>query len=171
MARTKRRQARKTWQPMKQGNINPFYKERMWPDGIPDYIERVEVWGNDLYEATVQYLNTGWAYISLKRLDRHAIRDWRHLQSIKNELVGSEREAVELFPAESRLMDESNQYHLWVLPEDTPWPFGQTHRTVLSPDDCREHNREEIERFGQGGKARQRDWQPGLFTGPGAGDD
>jgi hypothetical protein len=56
-------------------------------------------------------------------------------QRIKNELVGKEHEAVELYPAESRKVDSSNQYHLWVLVEKgLKFPFGYTTRDVLSPE-------------------------------------
>jgi len=55
------------------------------------------------------------------------------LQRIKNEIVGPEHEAVELFPAESRLVDTSNQYHLWVLTSDeNRWPFGFQTRLVAN---------------------------------------
>jgi len=63
-------------------------------------------------------------HLSIKRLDRDPLHDWRDLQRIKNELCGPEREAVEVYPAESRLVDTSNQYHLWVLPLGTLSPFG-----------------------------------------------
>lgn len=122
----------------------------------------VEVWANDLYEATVEISSTGWSYITLKRYDRHAVRDWRHLQSIKNEVCGPEREAIEIFPAESRLMDTTNQYHLWVLPEGEQVSLGPNDRAVCTAADVRAFNAEQ-----GGGKARQRDWQPGLSTGPG----
>lgn len=54
-------------------------------------------------------------HVSIKRRDKEAVHDWRHFQRIKNELVGPECEAVELFPAESRLVDGANQYHLWAI--------------------------------------------------------
>jgi hypothetical protein len=70
-------------------------------------------------------------HLSIRRLDREAIHDWRELQRIKNEVVGPEHEAVELYPAEDRLMDAANQYHLWVL-EDPKlrFPFGYRERIV-----------------------------------------
>jgi hypothetical protein len=37
------------------------------------------------------------------------VHDWRDLQRIKNQLVGPECEAVELYPAESRKVDTANQ--------------------------------------------------------------
>lgn len=161
MTRVKRKPQRRQWIPMTRGTMAPGYLGSVYPDGVPDGW-RVEVWGNDEYEATVEInLETGWAYITLKRYDRHRVRDWRHLQSIKNEVCGPEREAVELFPAESRLMDTTNQYHLWVLPEGERLPMGQPFREVMTARQVRDMNRE-----AGGGKARQNDWQPGLSTGP-----
>lgn len=63
-------------------------------------------------------------HLSIRRLDRKPLRDWREFQRIKNEICGPEHEAVELFPAESRLVDQANQYHLWVLPPGVRFPFG-----------------------------------------------
>jgi hypothetical protein len=52
-------------------------------------------------------------HLSIKNNDRSARRDWRDFQRIKNEIVGPEREMVELYPRESGKVDLSNQYHLW----------------------------------------------------------
>ena len=54
-------------------------------------------------------------HLSIKRIDRQPIMDWRDLQAIKSAICGAEAEAVQLFPAESRVVDTSNQYHLWVF--------------------------------------------------------
>ena len=55
------------------------------------------------------------------------IRDWQIFQAIKNEVVGPEFEAIELYPAHSRLMDAANKYHLYILApnenEETPPQF------------------------------------------------
>lgn len=147
------------WQPMTQGEPNPAYMARVYPDGLPEGHHTLRVFGNDIYQATVLDRDDGWSYISFKRHDRSAIRDWRHFQAIKNECCGAEREAVELFPAESRLIDESNQYHLWVAPAGVVLPFGdhKTGRSIVTP--------EELEAMPDKGKARQRGWQEGLPTG------
>lgn len=158
------RQQTRAWQPMTPSPINPAMAEHHLARG--PHVVQVEAWGNDLYQATVQRWANGCAYISVKRNDRHPIRDWRHLQAIKNEICGTECEAVELFPAESRLVDEANQYHLWVLPEGERWPLGEQRRTLGTPDDMQTHNAESRAR-GQAGKGRQRPWQPGLPTGLG----
>lgn len=39
-------------------------------------------------------------------------------------VVGPERVAVEIYPAESDVMDQANMRHLFVLPEGTPPPFS-----------------------------------------------
>ena len=48
---------------------------------------------------------------------------WRIKQRIKNELFGEERTAIEVFPAESKLVDSFDVYHLWILPPDFQMPF------------------------------------------------
>jgi len=45
-------------------------------------------------------------------------------------LVSETREAIELYPSESRLMDTANQYHLFVFPENYLIPFGWRTRNV-----------------------------------------
>jgi hypothetical protein len=76
-----------------------------------------EIWRNDIYQVNVRRPPIGVVHLSVKRIDRQTIHDWRHLQSIKNELVGPECEGIELYPAESRRVDSANQYHLWVHPD------------------------------------------------------
>ena len=100
------------------------------------------VWLNSLYQVqrTPAVTGPGWPamwWLSIKRRDRKPIHDWRHLQRIKNDLVGPEHEAVELYPAESRVNDEANQYHLWVLmyPE-ARFPFGHNVRRVSGPEEA-----------------------------------
>lgn len=66
----------------------------------------------------------GYTLITVQRRDAGHIRDWRDMQRIKNELLGPEREAVELYPAESRLVDTRNTYHLWAVPEGRGFSFG-----------------------------------------------
>jgi hypothetical protein len=90
---------------------------------------------NHLYQVQVRQLPDGWTHLNIRRRDGNPIfRDWRHFQNIKNQLCGPEREAIELYPAESRLVDTSNKYHLWVLPEGEQFPIGFLARDVLDHD-------------------------------------
>lgn len=90
-----------------------------------------EIWRNDTYQVAIYNKDEpqpGWPkmiHLSIKRIDREIIRDWRELQEIKNRLIGRENEAVEIFPAESRRVDMANQYHLFVLANPKlRFPFG-----------------------------------------------
>ena len=69
-------------------------------------------------------------YLSIKRLDKKSIHDWRDLQEIKNQLTSPEQEAVEIYPAESRKVDTANQYHLFVYPKGYSVGFGYLERLV-----------------------------------------
>lgn len=73
-----------------------------------------ECWVNSRYQVLVRFTSPLTAHFSIKAHDKEPIHDWRDLQRIKNELAGPEAEAIELYPAESRLIDEANQFHLWV---------------------------------------------------------
>ena len=42
---------------------------------------------------------------------------------------------MELYPAESRLMDEANQYHMFVFPPGDPLPIGHKERIVQTPEE------------------------------------
>ncbi|HJZ57258.1 MAG TPA: hypothetical protein VKE74_19975 [Gemmataceae bacterium] len=93
----------------------------------------IEVWTNDLYTvrmsrhaAPLQY------HLAICRNDRQPIHDWRDLQRIKNDLCGPEAEACEIYPAESRLCDRANTYHLWVLPPGVRFAFGMAERDVTA---------------------------------------
>jgi len=58
----------------------------------------------------------GLVWISIRRVDRRPVRNWLHIQTIKNVVLGEEGEAVELFPAQSRVVGDNvevNQYHLF----------------------------------------------------------
>jgi hypothetical protein len=72
-------------------------------------------------------------HLSIKTHDRSARHDFRDLQRIKNELVGPECDAIEIYPAESKLVDGANQYHLWVF-EAFKLPIGFPVRCVSDGD-------------------------------------
>jgi hypothetical protein len=121
------------------------------------------IYRNDRYQVIVEDLgpkgaSTPIKYLSIKRRDQQPIHDWRDLQAIKNELVGPECEGVELYPAESRLVDTSNQYHLFVV--DQPgwrWPFGFNERLVMTQEEADEVVPSAVQRpFDQSRAARRR---------------
>jgi hypothetical protein len=104
------------------------------PDGA-------EIWCNNLYTVTVRRYSSGWplnhgpwAQLGIYCEDGEPRHDWRDMQRIKNDCVGAEWEAVELYPAESRLIDPSNYYILYAAPA---LPFGlRQGRSVVTPERC-----------------------------------
>jgi hypothetical protein len=107
------------------------------PPGAPlePIPEGITIFRNNVYQ--VQARNVAsvepfgpTCWLSIKRVDRRPIHDWRDLQRIKNLLVGPEIEAVEIYPAESRLVDTSNQFHLWCF-ATYKLPFGYADRRVI----------------------------------------
>ena len=99
-------------------------------DGTPEG----QIWANYRYVVIVRRCGSSpflgeMVWLSIRRQDRKAIHDWRELQWLKNEIVGDEAEAVELYPAESRKVDAANQYHLWCFPTFR-FPFGFGERLV-----------------------------------------
>jgi hypothetical protein len=90
-----------------------------------------KVYVNDTYRVRIRDA-APYLQLDISRLDGEPCTSWRDFQQIKNELVGIEYEGVELFPAESRLVDTANQYHLWVMPQISyRFPFGYQNRLVL----------------------------------------
>jgi len=93
-----------------------------------------EVWKNYIY-TVLKHTHEDMVWLSIRRNDRKPVTDWRHKQLIKNQLVGEECEGMELYPAESRLVDTANQYHLWC--STTPgfrFPVGFNSRVVFDKE-------------------------------------
>lgn len=128
-----------------------------------EYSPPDEIWVNDEYQCFVAYLDPergkgGALSLSIKRNDKRPPHDWRELQAIKNEVAGWEREAIELYPAESRLVDEADQAWLWVMPAGVRVEIGFFQRLVDTPNSHATRKKT--------GKGSQRNWRPGISTGP-----
>lgn len=91
-------------------------------------------WRNAVYSVQCYPKASEWGELlnlMVRRHDDQPIRSWRDMQRIKSELMGAERVAIEVYPAESALVDDANMYHLWVLPEGMVLPFGLRKRDAL----------------------------------------
>lgn len=86
----------------------------------------MDVWKNDQYVVVVdEKTDPNFVRLGVSRRDGQRVRSWRDMQRIKNQMLGAECEAVELYPAESRLVDVGDVYHMWG--ERDPvfrWGFG-----------------------------------------------
>jgi len=123
----KHKEPRRLWSPFCRSDLTPEQLREVGAEAC--YV-------NNLYQVDVRRMlpkeEGGFVmtYLSIKRRDKRHIRDWRDFQRIKNEIVGPEAEGIEIFPAESRLTDTCNQYHMWVFPPGHKLPFGFEGRVV-----------------------------------------
>jgi len=105
------------------------YKQRA--KDIEDKEIPCECWTNNLYEVFVYKRDKvpnatphDITWLSIKRIDRAPIQNWRHLQQIKNDICGKQYTALEIYPSETNLIDMANQYHLWVFTDGYVPSFG-----------------------------------------------
>lgn len=110
-------------------------------DIIWDGTMMVQCWSNGLWNVTARHYKEGWPFgggeyvlLCIHCEDGEPRHDWRVFQAIKSQPCGPEWEAVELYPAESRLLDPSNLFMLWCAPKI---PIGKFEgRRVMGPHNC-----------------------------------
>ena len=136
---------------LKRINTKEFIGDLMKSHGLTraqakDQLNRLkadEIWVNDVYQVNVErdtqqhgMQPAMLCHISIKRLDKGPITaGWRDFQDIKNQIAGPDCDALEIYPAENRLVDTVNQYHLWAFPPGEMIPIGWTSRAVMNDDD------------------------------------
>lgn len=119
--------------------------DKQLSDSLCDTVYLAEADDGTAYQIAVRAITSDVVHLSIKRKDREPCRDWRHLQEIKNELVGEECEGVELYPAESRVVDTANQTHLWIYSDPDEmiplgWDCGE-HKSDIEIADSRQRSR------------------------------
>lgn len=133
------------WQPLRQSIPLPpsekliadmmrfGYSREQVLQQLDDDEKNTTTWCNETYQVQRRtFPDSDLIHLNIRRRDGGPIlRDWRHFQLIKNELIGEECEAIELYPAESRKVDTSNKYHLWGYLDPTfRFPVGMGKRDV-----------------------------------------
>lgn len=79
---------------------------------------------NGLYAVQVYGDPAGPCHLGIHRYDRGCVFPWTDRQRIKNELVGPEREAVEILPPQSEVVDVAPMAWIWVLGPGERLGFG-----------------------------------------------
>ena len=98
-------------------------------------------WWNNEYFGTLRSFSCGFPIrhskfkiLSISSADHTAKHDWRDFQQLKTMIVGAEWEGLELYPAESRLIDPSNRFYLWCVPKGIiKWGLPGN-RMIISPN-------------------------------------
>jgi hypothetical protein len=118
------------WEPMRQAGTFT----------LGEAYEGGEVWENRWYECSVRRYPAGfpigdspYLVLGITHVSQQAIHDWRDMMRIKNDIAGEEWEGLELYPAESRLVDPSNRFYLWCVPKGViGWGLNAQSRRVLT---------------------------------------
>lgn len=150
------------WEPMVRRDQDPDFE---WNPNVPPEHRSDECWLNNRYQCLVKYVpNSNPDLPEIKKLsihlrDRGPMRNWRHLQQIKNEVCGELSTGIEVFPPETALTDTANEYHLWVFPEGVDLGFGLGPEPLVTDDDA-------VEEFNaEPHQGHQEPWEDGLTTG------
>lgn len=107
----------RSWEPMQR--LGTFHFPQLsegWQDG--------SVWRNRWYKCLARSFPHGfpiddsmYMVLGITHVTETSHHDWRDFQRIKNDICGPEWEGLELYPAESRLVDPSNRFYLWCVPK------------------------------------------------------
>lgn len=119
-----RKMARQPWQPWEKRATTP-QQMRDWNR----HEQNFRPYGllNNRYSVQISDEATDWGlviHLWIRRHDGEMVRSWADMQRIKNELIGDDHVAVEVFPAQQDLVDDANIAHLWVLPKEFALPFS-----------------------------------------------
>ena len=114
-----------------QGRLPSLDEKMMYVEQMVQRMTYMHIYENNLYHVEIM-AGQPFIHLDIARRDGGTCKNWRHFQHIKNELIGPEHEAMQLFPSESRLVDAGNEYHLWVyVASDFRFPVGFSARFVL----------------------------------------
>jgi hypothetical protein len=113
------------------GRIPTVAEKAFFVEEAVQRMTSVNIYQNDTYRVSVKNVPP-FIHLDIRRRDGKTCTEWYDFQQIKNELIGPEHEALQLFPAESRLVDTGNEYHLWVCTDARErFQFGFKDRFVL----------------------------------------
>ena len=138
----------------------PFEQRKVTITGNTSYHGGDEIWVNSRYQVLIYNADNpckrgDWneketddfprfIQLSIKNHERAiTAHDWRDMMRIKNELIGRNAEALELYPSMNRITDEANQFHLWVMipkEEGGDWPqipVGWKQKLISNPSEAK----------------------------------
>lgn len=129
--------APRPWAPWRDHDLNELDRHE-FPSGITRVI--ANGWFAVLWRPVT--VDAGYIEQAVHLMIRNApntpVRSWRDLQRIKDELVGPEWGAYEVFPPRREIVDQANMTHLWCMPPALLQPefslFAWNQRGRPAPD-------------------------------------
>jgi len=93
---------------------NGVFSGKGWPSEVR------QIRKNHVFSLLVRPLRDGNAHLAISSLS--GVRpSWREMQRIKNEILGEQAVAIEIYPPAAEMVDEADMFHIWgglVLPPD-----------------------------------------------------
>lgn len=112
--------SKRPWEPM------VLVERSSWPPFCQAMTHVQRLWRNNKFlcmEFPPRHTAYGLVrHLAIQRTTGERVVRWGPLQRIKNETVGPEAVAVELYPAAAEVVEDVHVYHLWVLPPRYPLP-------------------------------------------------
>ena len=112
--------------PAKLQSIIPIYQGQWMKE-----MDRCWIRKEDGVCVSSRLLRTDWGKVEHVTITRRKISadgsgdfTWSEKQQIKDELFGKNRVAIEVYPAQDKLVDVADVYHLWVFDKNFKLPFG-----------------------------------------------
>lgn len=103
------------------GKWGPWERLRLSPPaGRRGWLSEVRVAHRNKVFAVLERPVEGAVHLAISSLSEDR-PTWWEMQRIKNEIVGEDATAVEVYPPQSEVVDGADMFHLWVL--DAPLPF------------------------------------------------
>ncbi len=120
----------KGWEPFERLDTDPVWlatNGERWLRHAAAMGDLLEAWRNNIYAVQVfarARINApSVKHLAIRRHDGDEVHGWSDLQRIKNEIVGPDFAALEVYPPESDVVDQANMRHVFVLPKGEPAPF------------------------------------------------
>lgn len=85
----------------------------------------VSCWMGELETQVLEVLVPGWGMIRHLKVWRYDGKDgitWDRLQEVKNECLGPDVLAIEVYPRQDELVNSTPMRHLWEVPEGMSMP-------------------------------------------------
>lgn len=70
------------------------------------------------YRYQIKVRTGGRRQLCIWRVDGGTAFPWFHLQALKNEALGEDVCAIEVYPVQAHTVNEQNYRHLWEVPEE-----------------------------------------------------
>jgi hypothetical protein len=75
-------------------------------------------YSSDKYVWYYRLREDGCIHLRIRRRDWQEIISWEDIFAIKNHTFGNEKIAIEIYPRKSKLVNEMNMRHLFILTQD-----------------------------------------------------